>query len=191
MFNLALVRSGLGAAYSEGYNPRMKLSVAVARSVGLSGDNEILDVRLSEVVGKSDKERVKEKLLEQLPADVIIKEVMLLPVRPCGEVRGAEYELPLWLFVPMEREEVEERIEEVLGSESLFVERTIDSKGAKRTIDVRDYIVSMEIINDSVLVKTAMTGKGTIRVDEICSLLGLTSADRGVWVTRREVYCGQ
>ncbi len=189
MFKRAFVRSGVSLAYSGGFNPRPKVSVAVARSVGLAGDNEILDVRLSGEDTDADKDKMKQMLSEQLPADVIIGEVFLSDERPSSQATGADYEVPLGMS--MEKQEIERTIEEVIGSEELLVERTINAKGEKRRIDVRDFIISMEGKGDSVMVKTKMTPTGTIRVDEICSVLGLEMLEGGGSVTRSEIYWEQ
>lgn len=186
MFHLALVRSGLNLTYSRGFNPRAKFSVAFARSVGLAGDNEILDVCLSCFQEDADEDKVKQILSKQLPSDITIKEVVLSPDRPSSQATGAEYEIPLG--TQTDKKEIERRIKAIMVSEEHFVERTINAMGEKRTVEIRNFISSMEVKGDKVVVKTKMTPAGTIRVDEICSLLYLSDLEGDVAVTRTQIY---
>lgn len=50
----ALSRSGLPVAYSQGFNPHMLISFASPLPVGLSGQGELADVTLSEVITEAN-----------------------------------------------------------------------------------------------------------------------------------------
>ena len=67
MFIRAFARSGLQVAHSKGFNPRMKLSVAVPRSVGIEADNELLNVSVLQAPDRVDIEIIKQGLRDQFP----------------------------------------------------------------------------------------------------------------------------
>ena len=46
----ALRRSGLPLSFSKGFNPHIRLSFAVPLSVGVVGENELMDVPLEECI---------------------------------------------------------------------------------------------------------------------------------------------
>ena len=63
-FMSALLRSKLPAAYSEGFNPHLKVSFATALGVGVTSDCEYVDFVLSEKISENE---VMQKLNSQLP----------------------------------------------------------------------------------------------------------------------------
>ena len=65
LFMSALLRSKLPAAYSEGFNPHLKVSFATALGVGVTSDCEYVDFILNENISADE---VMEKLNLQLPA---------------------------------------------------------------------------------------------------------------------------
>lgn len=68
----AVRRSKLPAAYSEGFNPHMKLAFASALSVGVASESEYLDIELSTAV---DAAAVGEALAGQLPPGIAVGRV--------------------------------------------------------------------------------------------------------------------
>ncbi|MBP2653291.1 MAG: hypothetical protein H6Q73_860 [Firmicutes bacterium] len=68
----ALRRSKMPVAYSEGFNPHMKMSFASALSVGVTSEAEYMEVELSKPVSA---EKVFAALAHQLPPTIAIKRV--------------------------------------------------------------------------------------------------------------------
>lgn len=64
VYRRALIRSKLPAAYSQGFNPHMKLALASALAVGTTSDAEYMDFELTERLEASD---VMARLNAQLP----------------------------------------------------------------------------------------------------------------------------
>jgi hypothetical protein len=86
------------------------------------------------------------------------------------------------------------RIERVLASDSLELQRTLDAKGTLRKIDVRGYLESIELKDRDVVVRCRVSSAGSIRVEEILSVLELevdqlAGAVRRTCVTWRQ--CGK
>lgn len=74
----AVRRSKLPAAYSEGFNPHMKLAFASALSVGVASESEYLDIELTTAV---DAAAVGEALAGQLPAGIAVRAARALAGR--------------------------------------------------------------------------------------------------------------
>ena len=64
MFQRALVRAGAKVAYSQGFNPHLRMSLVLPRSVGVESDDEVLCVWLEEGETAFDVERLKGEMPE-------------------------------------------------------------------------------------------------------------------------------
>ena len=96
VFMRALLRAKLPAAWSEGFNPHMKVSFATALAVGVTSDCEYVDFELSAPV---DELEVATRLNEQLPAGAEILRLKKLrdkskPVMSLVDLSRYEVRLP-------------------------------------------------------------------------------------------------
>lgn len=82
-----LKRAGLPLKYSEGYNPRPKIVFGLPLSVGMEGENEIVDIGLSADIPC---EEVKKMLSSAVPSDMEIKDVCV-PEQKVKNIELAEY----------------------------------------------------------------------------------------------------
>lgn len=83
-FIRAMKRAGIPLRYSEGFNPRPKMAFGLPLSVGMEGENEILDVSLTE---DFDCGEFKEKLQSSLSSDIQIKSVS----EPGKKIKNIKY----------------------------------------------------------------------------------------------------
>ena len=100
VFRKALLRSGLHAAYSEGFNPHLKISFATALGVGVTSDTEYVDFVLAANV---DAAKVMAKLNAQLPtgAEIVrIKKISAKAPALTALVDFSRYEI----FVPFDED---------------------------------------------------------------------------------------
>lgn len=72
----AIIRAKLSAAYSEGFNPHMKLSFASALAVGVTSQAEYMDIEFKEEVDLSQGVR---RLAAALPPGIMIKSAKYVP----------------------------------------------------------------------------------------------------------------
>ncbi len=86
-----LVRSGIPAWYSQGFNPRLKLTFAMPLSIGTQSECEFFDIRLTSPM--SDEE-VKSRLNRALTDEIQITEVYLSD-RKFSDIAWAEYEIKM------------------------------------------------------------------------------------------------
>lgn len=89
----AIRRAKLPAAYSEGFNPHMKLSFASALAVGVTSDAEYMDFELTERVAQ---EEIEFRLRRSLPEGVRLLALRVLAEKPkalMAVVDEAQYEI--------------------------------------------------------------------------------------------------
>lgn len=72
----AIIRAKLPAAYSEGFNPHMKISFASALAVGVTSQAEYMDIELKEEVDLSQGVR---RLAAALPPGIMVKSAKFMP----------------------------------------------------------------------------------------------------------------
>jgi len=179
LFQRACVRAGLAIRYSEGFNPRPKLSLPLPRPVGVESDEELLCLRVARdpltedpAADEQRESRIKEALARQLPEGCELISVGAAGAGVSFVPRSAAYVFsvqPEYLT-----EELEATIERLLSSENLPVRRVMDEGKTKfKNVDVRSFLKSIKLDDSSIIVECAISPAGSIRVEEILMLLGL------------------
>ena len=84
-----LVRSHIPAWYSQGFNPRLKLTFSLPLSIGTQSECEFFDIRLTR---QTDYENIKSRLNESLTDEMKITDVYT-PVHKFSEIAWSEYEI--------------------------------------------------------------------------------------------------
>ena len=189
VFQRACARGGIKTAYSQGFNPRPKLSLPLPRSVGVESDDELLCLRLQnrQATDKQsassepsfDAERFKAGLSGQLPDGFKLVSVRVENAKTSFEPSAATYVLA----VRQEylNEKLKSRIKHLLASESLNLQRRIDPKSSKfkirnlkfKEVDVRPFLKSIQLNGKNILVECKISPAGSIRIDEILEMLEL------------------
>ncbi|MEJ5187449.1 MAG: TIGR03936 family radical SAM-associated protein, partial [Candidatus Geothermincolales bacterium] len=86
----ALRRSGLPLCYSEGFNPRPKVSFSPALPLGVSALAEYLEVKVD---GQGDLEMARERMNQALPRGLAVREIKPMPLHIPKLSRWARYGL--------------------------------------------------------------------------------------------------
>jgi uncharacterized protein (DUF2344 family) len=185
MFQRAVIRADISPQYSQGFNPRPKISLPLPRPLGIESDDEVMVMPISldsksiyEFTGYSDDEQNQtytnecfKKLSSQLPEGCILKEVNVVREKPHFLSCYASY-----IFtVSLEKlnKNLEKKINSLLDNESLVIERSINKKNTFKKIDVRGFLFSIITEQNSIIVRCKIDTKGSIRVQEIMDLLEL------------------
>lgn len=174
MFHRALVRAGVDLRYSQGFNPRPKLSLPLPRSVGVQSDNELLFFSLSDKVQAFDTEQITERINTELPCGC---EIIDIDITTCGKTSfqpiSAEYVFTLTDFADVEKTKdgIEQLRRSIERENPVIVERWAGKNKTRRRIDVGPYIDSIECRALEIVVKCNITNAGSVRVDEILELL--------------------
>jgi radical SAM-linked protein len=176
VFQRACVRAGISVHYSQGFNPRPKISLPLPRPVGIESDDELLCLR---VVAETDELRVKNyesqinaELSTQLPEGCELISINTAHAGRSFQPCSATYVfalLPEYL-----NEGLRARIEFLLASESLKVQRQIEKKNSRlKNVDVRKFLKSIKLDNRGIIVECNISSAGSIRIEEILRLLEL------------------
>jgi radical SAM-linked protein len=141
LWERAMRRADLPLAYSQGFHPQPKISLAAALPLGFSSRGEVLDVRLKEDISI---EAITKQLNETLPADIKILNVEevdeSLPALQTLVV-SATYDVKL--TEPIDPEELKRRVEAVMMSESIMRERR------NKSYDLRPLIEMMSVVTEA------------------------------------------
>ncbi|MCD6395866.1 MAG: DUF2344 domain-containing protein [Planctomycetes bacterium] len=189
MFERALKRAGLELCYSAGFNPRPKLSLPLARSVGLVCADDLLYAAVWVDSAAVSAVEMTDRIESQLPAGCDIFGVELADAKTSFAPEWAIYEFRLADCV--DGEALSGRVEEIVGrierGDAIVVERKGHKGKASRQVDVGGYIESVECGALSLTAKCRTTPAGSIRIDEILRLLELADSSLSGAVVRKSV----
>ncbi len=180
VFQRACVRSGIEIQYTEGFNPRPKLSLPLPRTVGVESEDDLVQLKVhsKQRTGNQsaastlplDCDQLKKKLSEQLPQGCQLLTVSLPKDKAPLQPTSATY------ILPIKKEHINEKlkaaIKRLLESESLSLQRWRDEKKSK-IVDVRGFLKSIRVSEGAIIVECRVSSAGSIRVDEILRLLEL------------------
>ena len=168
VFQRACVRAGIEIQYSQGFNPRPKLSLPLPRPVGVASDDELLCLR----VHKSTSAQVHKSISAQVPEGCELLSVNVVRADTSFQPCSATYVLAV--RKEYLNKQLKTTIERLLASESISVQRQIDKRNSRiKNIDVRGFLESIELDRDGIIVECKISSAGSIRVDEILKLLEL------------------
>ncbi|MCR5833928.1 MAG: TIGR03960 family B12-binding radical SAM protein [Selenomonadaceae bacterium] len=196
LFMRALIRSKLPAAWSEGFNPHLKVSFATALAVGVTSDCEYVDFELTEPISESE---VSRRLNEQLPDGA---EILRLK-----KLRGKAK--PVMSLVDMSRYEVKLPFDEKLfGSAqnsvtsfnaAAVIEFTRVTPKKTRELELKQYIVEplkAEMIGGILQIKFGIkiTPTGSVKPSEVLKILrerfNFPTDFSAAIINRTELLCG-
>lgn len=183
LFQRACVRADIPLQYSQGFNPHPKLSLPLPRPVGVASDDELLCLRITvdsnEQQAANQESRVKTKLSAQLPEGCEVLSVAAVKenvsIQPCSVK---------YILVVCEEylnDELKATIKRLLASDSLILRRQTGVEKTKnrnrqhriKDINVRNFLKSINLEGNCIIVECEISRSGSIRVDEILRLLEL------------------
>lgn len=167
-------RANLPVAYSEGFNPHMKISFASALAVGVTSSAEYLDVEWKQPV---EPDEVIDKLTRCMPAGIQIKRAKQAPEKGMAlmaVVNLATYKLLVTLPSAAAVDKAYESVERFNGAEHIrFIKET--PKGKKEVL-MKDFLLRGLKINHSkaqAVIEAAVkiTPAGSIKPGDVFSVL--------------------
>lgn len=185
LWERVLRRAELPLAYSQGFNPHARISLAAPLPVGVTSEAELADVFLE---GRVSPYHFMKSASVQLPPGVgisTVEEVGLLWPSLQSVVRFGEYRVTV--ACERSREEVEEAIGKLLAAEHIPWQHRRDT--GVREYDLRPLIDKLHIISfarDECLLGMRMqTGsKATGRPEQATVALGFSEYPRSIHRTR-------
>jgi radical SAM-linked protein len=185
LWERAARRAQLPLAYSQGFHPQPKMSLAAALPLGFSSQCEVLDMRLEREVALDG---LPERLNETLPTGIQVSHVEQVDEREPAlqtQVVSAEYRITLKGSSPgrhpehVEGSDLKRRVESVLQTASIPRER----RG--KQYDLRPLIESMQAEDDTITMRLAAREGATGRPEEVLAELGI--AFEGTTIERTQL----
>ena len=176
LWERAARRAELPLAYSQGFHPQPRMSLAAALPLGFSSVCEVLDMRLDREIGL---EGLAERLNNTLPPGVRVTRVEQVDEREPAlqtQVESAEYRVTFAGSSP--GSDLKRRIQSALESESIPRER----RG--KPYDLRPLIEALEVSDDTISMRLAAREGATGRPEEVLSVLGIAFEDTKIERTR-------
>jgi len=181
-----LRRTGLPLSMSEGFNPHPRYSLLWPTSVGMTSAKDYMEFELKEAIPT---ELVLQRLTCTSPPGLCPLKADLLQTLKPTPVESVEY-----VLVPPVNTKIDtSRLEEILSRDEWLVLRQKKSARKKcsvsRTINIRDYVLSLLAELDRIYVHIKITSQGTARPFEIIQIFGFTEQEVKLWkVIRKEVH---
>lgn len=172
-------RSGLPAAYSEGFNPHMKMAFASALGVGITSDCEYMDIELKEEKNLAD---ITEALASQLAPGIKLKRAKYIHTASASLmslVNMAEYMIHVPFREGTHGAIVKENIERFNQAEQVMFVR--ESSKGRREMDIKQYLpAGVRVANliglAEISFTSVITPGGTVKPVEVLTVLADTFA---------------
>jgi len=175
----AFRRVELPIAYSQGFNPQVRVQFASALPVGITGENELFDLWLLECI---DPAAWLDPLRCTLPPGFALHGITEVPLKlpPMqASLRFAIYEVRFG--ADLGRDELEARVQDLLAEPEIV--RPHHKKQGK-TYDLRPLIDTLDVqaANDAVVLQMKLRAgqQGNARVTEVLDALGLAEQKRSI-----------
>ena len=189
----ALRRAKLPVAYSEGFNPHMKMAFASALSLGVTSDAEYMDIELSDDAGI---ESHVAALSRQLPSGVILKRTNLID--------GRHKALSAIINIAVYKIAISGEFNSAAVAKSLdnfnkagqVIYRKVSPKGNK-DVDVKQYVVkdvSWSMVNGGLQLEMTIkiTPTGSIKPSAVLAVLvddfELSASPAAALITRSGLF---
>ena len=173
VFERAIRRAGINMSYTEGFNPRPKISFGFALAVGTEGEREYVDI---DIQRDMDLGEVLARIQEQLPPGIRLLQgrVLTQGAKPLMAVlNAASYKMRVLMALPILPERLQEGIEGWLAREHVTLARF--SKKGPTEKDIRPWVKRLvgEIRGDEVFfeLEVEMGNAGSVRPEEVLASL--------------------
>ncbi|MEP0804404.1 MAG: DUF2344 domain-containing protein [Chloroflexota bacterium] len=170
LWERAARRAELPLAYSQGFHPQPKISMAAALPLGFSSRCEVLDMKLERDIPL---EGLRDTLQETLPPGIQVLAIEQVDDRaPALQTRVVSAEYEVTLTEPVDGSELKRKIESVMDAESIL--RTRRGK----EYDLRPLIESLALSEGEpqgmkIVMKLSAREGATGRPEEVLDVLGI------------------
>lgn len=170
VFELALRRSGLKVAHTQGFNPHPKVSFALALPLGVESLDEIVDIDISHEDDPPTPEYVVSKLAAVMPPGLQLLSAEIATGRP--RVIANEYECELPPDVT-DLNELQVRLSAFLASESHPFSRDRGKGKTPRSFDARAFTESARLDGRVLRMRLVMSPEGGMKPSDLLQVLQL------------------
>lgn len=172
----SLRRAGVGLAYSGGFNPGPRLQIAAALPVGHTGSAEVMDVYLENRISPGEFEAAVRPVLPGGLTLVDVYEVEASADSLQSTLCMAGYVVSV--EVDSAPQEVQGRIDALLGAEEVVQERT--RRGRQERFDLRPLVEEVRVLENGPPLRLWMLlragARGNARPESVLDALGFAGA---------------
>lgn len=138
LWERAMRRADLPLAYSQGFHPQPRISLAAALPLGFSSRAEVLDARLNEDIPIAE---ISERLNGSLPPDIKIVNIQSVEENlPALQTQTLSALYDVYLTEPVNGSELKRRVEALMTAETLIRERR------EKKYDLRPLIETLSVV---------------------------------------------
>lgn len=166
----AIRRADIPVVFSEGFNPRPRISFLTALPLGISSDDEIMHFQLSEWINQGE---IIQKLNRELIEGMAVKSIEPLRQGFAGSF-SVEYEIrPLTSDATKEIQRLSpDTIRNWMLQATQTIKRDYANKESK-SINLKSYVQKVVLKGDSLFLTVRITNEGTARPEEVLWSLGV------------------
>lgn len=170
LFEKALSRAQLPVKFSEGFNPRPKLSLPLPRPVGIASEADLLVVEFAEPIEPAEALRL---LAKQMPANLILAQALAIQGKRTPQPRRVDYTMTL------RSEDVTKAVDalqRLLAAETWPIQRQASAGKPVKTLDLRPCVIDASIADEVLQWSLQVSGGGSIRPGEFLTAIALNPA---------------
>lgn len=171
LFERALSRAQLPVNYSEGFNPRARMSLPLPRPVGVATSADMLVVELCEPLNAGD---VLARLQQQMPNGLALLDAFELPASRKLHPQWVAYQVPLTTEC---FEAAKTAIERLLATTEWLVDRRDERGRPRKSIDLRPLLIDAVIESGLLRWTCRVSDSGSARPTEWLAAFGLNPKD--------------
>ena len=167
-----LRRADLPILYTQGFNTRPRIRLAMPLPLGISSECEILDISLRERI-IVDEPALKNQLLAVAPQGLTINRIEEVDLRAStlhSLINSAEYRIR---FVDgLDPQCLRQKISQIMSRPSIIIDRT--RKGKRSVMDIRPLILALYLDDSHAMIAHLAVGdRGNLRPDQLLELMDL------------------
>ncbi len=185
LWQRALNRAGISLAYSEGFSPHPRMSLAVPLAVGVTSEVELMDIVLSTWASPHS---FTAAVANQLPAGIQILQVYQIPpTAPSLQSQASCAEYEVGLQDERELKDIETAITSLLSLKQLPWQHQRDT--GPRSYDLRALIDNLWLIDwrsgsGTLGMRLRCDSTGSGRPEQVAAALGFTQYPRSIHRTK-------
>ncbi len=161
-------RSNIPLAYSQGFNPHAKITLALALPLGCTSADEIVDFWLDEPLEIDEVEKQLKKALPPGMTFLALEPISIQEPKPQNIVESAIFTITL----KNEDPSLKEKIQTFMDSEEVLMEKK--RKGKLKKINIRSLVEEMSVVKDGISLTMQLSAlpSSTGRPDDVMLMMG-------------------
>ena len=179
LWQRAMLRGRLPIAWSQGFNPRPKLSLGPARNVGVEGLSEYVDAEFNGMITAKE---IVETLNGIFPEGVKVLGAREIPRGTKGleaVINEAIYRVTFGEGMPVD---AETKVSAFMDAEEWLYLR--QSPKGEKEIDLRKYVLGIDLKENEMILSVQTGTSGSLRVAELLTVFGYWDTMKDIGIQR-------